>query len=193
VIDRLPFRLFGRHVRSRPDDGAGGREVRPHHGRRVTGRLTRGEFGYPEIEHLDLAVGRDQDVAGLEIAMGDPLGMRGGNSPGQRERDLDQVSQRQAAGGHARGNGVAVDELHHQQHALAGFVNRVDGDDVRMGQGGEQPRLTCEALALLRARHARRGQDLDRDPAPQRRVVPFVDFAHAAGPQQRTDVVRADT
>ena len=61
----LPSRLFRRHVRGRARDGALDRA------RDIL--LRRHDLRQAEVEHLRAAVGRDQDVGRLEIAMEDAL------------------------------------------------------------------------------------------------------------------------
>ena len=71
-IDRLPERLFGRHVAAGADDHSGPGMRFPGHGRGSgsPGRLG-GRFRQAEIEHLDQALARHHHVCRLQVAMND--------------------------------------------------------------------------------------------------------------------------
>ena len=62
--DLLRHRLFGGHVGGRPDGRAGRRE-------HLLGRDPVQRLGDPEVGDLDAAVGRDQQVLGLDVAVND--------------------------------------------------------------------------------------------------------------------------
>ena len=78
-------RLFGGHVARRAGDHAGGRHVG------AVGKHLR----QPEIGHVGLAVGVQQDVRGLQVAVDDPL--------------LVQMFDRAGHGGHQPHGGMHVD------------------------------------------------------------------------------------
>ena len=59
-------------------------------------------------------------------------------------------------------------------------LEAVDVGDVRVVERGEQLRLALEAGEALRVGGEGRGQDLDRDLAPELRVGGAIDLAHAA-------------
>ena len=88
----------------------------------------------------------DQDVGGLDVAMHDVGGMSGL----QRRRDLlaqaDYVIDRQTTGGDALFERAARHDLHHDEVDVAGRIHLVDGDDVRVVEGGGGPRLLDETL-----------------------------------------------
>src|SRR5262249_38742362 len=65
-------------------------------GRRATARPDRGE---PEVGHADPAVRADQAVVGLEVAVDDAGGVRGGQPATRRGGDLDGLGDRAQAGG----------------------------------------------------------------------------------------------
>ncbi len=101
LVDRLPLGLLGTHVRRGAEDhprlrhrgGRDGRRVHRLGARRGSG----GErFGETEIQHLHRAVRAHLDVGGLQIAMDDPLLVRGferfGNLPGDRQHLVERHS-----------------------------------------------------------------------------------------------------
>jgi hypothetical protein len=87
-----------------------------------------------EVQHLDLAVGRDVDVGGLQVPMHDTLLMRGF----QRFGDLGAAAQRfsdlQRSGSQPAREGFAGNQLQHQVADTAGFLQTMNGADVGMIQ-----------------------------------------------------------
>ena len=80
-VDRHSSDLFGTHVRRRPEDDACFRRMRAG-SRRVYRVQTRAAcrvegLRQPEVQQLHHAVRRDLDVRGLQVAMDDPLFVRG--------------------------------------------------------------------------------------------------------------------
>ena len=69
----------------------------------------------------------------------------------------------------------------------------VDGQDVRVVEGGHGPRLALEPCEPFGVGGQLRGQHLDRDLASQPRVAGAVDLAHPAGPDEAEDLVRPET
>src|SRR5205823_6665427 len=64
--------------------------------------------------------------------------------------------------------------------------------DVRMVERREQLRLALEADHACRVSEEQLGQDLDRDVAPQLRVVRAIDLAHSAVADGAPNSVRAE-
>ena len=79
-------------------------------------------------------------------------------------------------------HGLTFEVLQHQ--VVRSYV--VHLADVGMVERRDRARLALEPLAVLRR------QLLDRDDAVEPGVEGFVDFAHAAGPNQGLDFVRAE-
>ena len=94
VVDVVTADLLGRHVGGRPEDDAGLREHR-RRGRAVG----RGLLGEAEVQDLETAVRRDEQVLGLEVAVDDPLLVGGGEAL----RELDRVVDRPPRGERATG------------------------------------------------------------------------------------------
>ena len=87
---------------------------------------------------------------------------------------------------------LALDELEDQEADAVRFFEAVDRADVRVIQRGEHPRLALEAREAIRVARERAGQDLDRDVAPELRVVRLVHLAHAARAEQRLQLIAAE-
>jgi hypothetical protein len=82
--------------------------------------------------------------------------------------------------------------LHDEVQDAVAFLDRVDGNDVRMTQRGRRPRLAFEPLhhAFSHEEQGRR-QHLDRHFAIEREVVRQIHRGHPAAPQLAADLVFA--
>ena len=166
----LAARLLGREVLRGADDRAD-----LGHVGRVRGA------GDAEVGHLEDAVGADQHVVRLDVAVDDAapvrvlepgqrlLGVADRLALGQRRVGVDLVLQR-----------LAVDVLHRDVVLAAGLAAVVDGDDVGVRQAGRRPGLPAEALDEPLVARVPLGQDLDGDPAVERLVGGEVDVGHPA-------------
>ena len=83
---------------------------------------------------------------------------------------------------------LARHELHHDEEDVLLLLRGEDGDDVRVVQAGEQPRL-AQQLAEVEALLVR---DLERDFLVDPGVFGEVDRAEAAAADRRQDLVLAD-
>ena len=192
---RVPaLQLLGRHVLKRPEDRALARQLglRGQRGEGAVRAGRRHRFRQPEVEQLHAGL-RQHDVAGLQVAVNDPLAVR----LVERVGDLRAVAQhllgRQRPLGQARGERLAFEKLHDQVVDLALAADVVQSADVRVGQRRDRLRLALEAFAQLRVVRERRRQDLDRDRAPEARVPRLVDLSHPPGADGRLDLVGAET
>jgi hypothetical protein len=91
----------------------------------------------PEIEQLDVAAARDQDVGRLQIAMNDAGRVSGDETVGDLQGELDDPLRRVA-----RPDRRALDELHHQ---VVG-PDVVELTDMRVIERSHGPRLALEAI-----------------------------------------------
>jgi hypothetical protein len=89
----------------------------------------------------------------------------------ERQRQVDQLFQRQPLLGKLLGEGLAPYELHAHEVNTAGVRNRIDRHDIRMIEGGDCPRRFLEPGEALGVVRKRGGQNLDRHFV----VVPGVD------------------
>ena len=203
VVDGLALHLLGRHVARGADHAphlAGGGE------RRVLGEVRAalallGELGEAEVEHLREAVGRDHDVAGLQVAVDDP----GRVGLGQPLGRLRQVAEERAQVGlvvvDQRGERLAAHELHRDvvhgvrvggtRGAHRVVADLVDRDDVGVVERGRGLSLEHEAPHAVLVPHQVGRQDLERDAALELAVLGEVDLAHPAlGERGHDPVVR---
>ena len=88
-------------------------------------------FGQSEIQNLH--TGRSHhDVARLQVAMDDPLGVGRRQGVGDLDAITQRLVQRQNALFHRRRQGLALDVLHHQISDAFMLADVVEGADVRM-------------------------------------------------------------
>ena len=149
----------------------------------------------PEVHDAHLAVAPDHDVVGLEVAVHEPLLVRGREPAPRRHEHLQDLLPAARRGLQPVGDGVPLDELHRDEHLLLERADVVDDDDVRVRQPRDRLRLAQRALPPLVAGDAVAGlhpQQLDRDLAIQLGIVRRVDLAHAAAADQPEHDVAAD-
>ena len=156
-------------------------------------------LGNAEVEHLDLAVGRERDISGLQVAMDDPLLVRRVERIGQLSRHGHGLAHRQGAALEAIGQRAAGDELEDQKslraRSVAGWnlFEPVDCGDVRMVQRGEDLRFTLEAADAIGIQLCRIGEDLDGDVASEAGITRAIHLAHAAFAEFGDDFIGADS
>ena len=196
AIDQLASCLLRAHVGGRAENQAGLGDRRARDGGRafgIAGRIQR--LGNPEVQHLDLAVWRDLDVGGLEVAVHDAALVgevdgfrdlaRDGQCPGHGNRPPCEH----------RCERLALDEFEDERwwHSKARGLHAIDGTDVRMVQGRQDTGFTREAGQALGVGRERGGQRLDGDVAAEEGIAGAVHLAHAALAQRGQDLVRADS
>ena len=133
-----------------------------------------------EVQHLGVAGARDEDVGRLDVAVHDPLGVRGrqrlGNSRAEAQHSIDL----HRAPGDGMLQRLPLEQLHHQERCALVPPDLEDHADVRVVERRRRPRLAHEALDdVLVLRHLLR-QELERHVAPQLQVLGLVHDTHAA-------------
>jgi hypothetical protein len=150
------------------------------------------QFRDAEIEQLDVAFGRDQYVARLEVAMHDELLMRARH----RIADLDEQLQ-------ARFDVVMAPAAVGQQRLTVDQFEDQAGADLRHGKRFDEFRDAHIVEALQRALFVLgelrvvllcqpRTQYLERHRLAAIEAARFVDLAHAAAPEQAFDAKASD-
>ena len=166
-IRGFAFALFRRHIGRRADHhAAAGERVVSFPGRQS------------EVENLDAGLD-EHDVAGLEIAVNDPMFVRLGQGGGDLRGVAERLVERQRAILQPGGDRVALEQFHHQVVG-ADVVKRAD---VGVIQRRNRARLALEAGAELLV------GELDGDGAAEARVDGAKDFAHAALAELAFDLV----
>ena len=90
------------------------------------------------------------------------------------------------------GESLALDQLHHQEAAVALVLEAVERRDVGMVERRQHARLALEARQHVGPRAELGREQLDRDLAPEPAVARAVDLAHAAATEQAEDTVAGE-
>src|SRR6185369_12489518 len=120
----------------------------------------------------DLAIGRAEDVLGLEVAVDHTGIVRSGEPAPRADAGIEDLALGAAIAEALQR--VAIDELHREIRAVLVGEHVVDRDDVRMAQPRERAGLVAQLVATDVA------QDLDRDRACQLRIPRSQYDAHRA-------------
>ena len=150
------------------------------------------EARQPEVQDLDPAVGGDEEVLGLEVAVDDAPFVGGGEAAGNLKRMIEDPGERQRSALEHRPQGLAFEQLGDQVRRLAVMPELMDGQDVGVVQRGRGTGLALEAVQPIRIARERSGEHLDGDLAAEARVASAVDLAHAACAERRHNLERAE-
>jgi hypothetical protein len=110
----------------------------------------------PEVHDAHLVVAPDHDVVGLEIAVHQPLLVRGRQAPPRRHEHLQDLLPAALRCLQPVGDGVPIDELHRDEHLLGKRTDVEHNDDVRVRQPGESPAPRAASVAVPRGATPRR-------------------------------------
>ncbi len=192
-VDAAAPRLLGAHVAGGTQDhaGLGGLQHRrrgAHLGVRPR-RVARESLGEAEIEQLHAAVLVDHDVRRLQVAVHDALVVGALERPGDLQRDLQSLVERNRPGIQALVQVLALHHLHDEKPRALGLLDAVDRGDVRVFELGEHLGFALEPHHLVGVADEMRGQNLDRHLALEVLVVGAEDLAHAAFAELRGDPV----
>ncbi len=185
-IDLSAPDLFGRHVVERPDDLVGGRQAadraRP---------LCQAEVG--EIAMLATAGPGDEHVAGLDVAMDQPLLVGCVECARRLFRECDHALRvERALLGDEPCEVRAFHVAHREEEHSFGLARLEDRDDVRVVERGGDPRLAQEALPEALVVRELGRENLERNGAAEVDVPGAIDGTHAAAAEQDVDFVTPD-
>ena len=173
--------------------------LRRHVVRRAHGDIGHGESAgvvllwrprEPKVGELYTAVAREKDVLGLDIAMDDPLLVRGLQGFADLPDQFQCLVGVQAGLFHDAAEVGAIDELHHEKEvAFACLAEVIDRHDAGVVEPGQRAGLALESdHELLVGRQLGR-QEFDGNRPVQFGLKPFVNRPHSAVSQQALDVI----
>ena len=144
-IEFLAAGLFRRHVGRCADGHAGAGElIEFHDGRlrlagwplfRVFHMRGDGELRQAEIQNLRLAASGDNNVRRLDVTVNDPLLVSRIERIGNLYGKIQQVLDAQRLGANPVLERLAFQILHGDERLAAGFINLVNGANIRMAEG----------------------------------------------------------
>jgi len=136
---------------------------------------------------------REHDVLGLEVAVDDPLGVRGPQRARHLVHDGDRAQEVQPPLAlHDRVQRLAVQKFHDEEHrAVARLAEVGHVDDVGVIDEARRARLAQEAFDRLLAAAVAVVEDLHRDFLADVDVLAAIDDAHPATPDDLAQLVLA--
>ena len=183
LVDGPAADLLGRHEVHRPDPAAG--RGQPAFGEGVAREA--------EVAEVDLVVGAEQDVRGLDVAVDEPRVVRGVQRVGDMGHERRRVLRRERpGGGDTLAQIVAVDEPHGDVRPSVALAVVVDRDDVGVLDRRRRTRLAQEALANARIAEQPGRDDLQRDGTVETQLRGLVDDAHAPATGDAFDPVAGE-
>src|ERR1700688_3458330 len=106
--------------------------------------------------------------------------------------DFDDFADGEDTGEKQLAQGIALNEFHCNVVGGTVLAEFIDGDDIGVIKGGCGTRFALEALQAIRIGGECGGERFDRESATEPGIACSVDFAHAAGAQQRFDLIGAE-
>jgi hypothetical protein len=132
-------------------------------------------------------------LSGLRSRCTTPLAWAAAERLGQLDGDVDRSGRGQrAAGREALGEGLALEELHHEVGAGLVWPEIEQRDHARVTDAGDRARLGAEARHRLGVADQALVEKLDGDRPAEVDVLAAEDLAHAAGREERDDAIVAD-
>jgi hypothetical protein len=170
LVGALSAHLFGRHVAHRAEDGA-------FAGAALCGR--RRQLGDAEVEDLEPALVRDEQILGLEIAVDDAFVVGGAQPLGKLQCPIDRLGGRQLLSAQPLAERCPLEQLRNDIRFAFEHADVVDDEHVRVIERSGRARFLLEPAQLLIA--VRSGQqDLDGNFAAQLQVARGEYPAHAS-------------
>ena len=142
-----------------------------------------------EVQDLHLSARGKKQIRRLDVAVHDPLGVRRfegvGNLNGQRQ----QLVHFHGLPAHPLRQGLPLEQLHDDEVPAFVLLNRVDGADVGVIEGGSGARFALEALQQLAVLSHLGRKKLQGHAATELGVLGFVHHAHATRAQFAENLV----
>ena len=138
------------------------------------------EFGQAEIEDLDSAIFRDEDILGFQIAVNDSFFVRGGETLRDLYGVIDCFARGQNAVVEHRAKRFALEEFRDEKGRAVVLADVEYGENVWMVERRYRAGFLFEADEAIAFAREGFGEDFQRDFASEPRVARAYHFAHAA-------------
>ena len=182
LIEVKPPNLLGRHERERSHPRAHARDLR-----------TPRKLGKPEIDDLHLAVGSDDDVCRLDVAVDDPVIVRFGKPAADPYHDIKRFGDGERPARDLRIQVLSAVERHaDEEEPLGRFADLVDRADVRVVKRGRRLSLLQEALLCGGVPHKIGHEKFQGDDPLQGHVLRPVHDPHPPAPDPVEDLEMRD-
>ena len=146
----------------------------------------------PEVEQLDLAVWRDANVRGLQVAVNHARFVCGFKARSDLQADIERFVQRQRPALQTIFERFTRHKLEREKIRDAVLIDAVNLRDVRVIQTCERLGFALETFQALWVRGEVLGQDFDRHVAIQTRVARSIHLAHRARAEWSADLVERE-
>ena len=174
--------LLRGHVRRRPHDRAGHREVVVLEHQVADGGTIGRRRRESKVEHDHPPLRREHDVLWLEVAMNEPRIMGGGQPLTRVEVELEDLPEAEARRARSVAGpaleSLALDELHRDEDGVVHRADVMHRGHVAVVEPGHRPGFAEQACVAFVG--CRVTEQLDRDAAIELRVVGRVHDTHAA-------------
>ena len=134
----------------------------------------------------------DHDVGGLDVAVDNLSGVRGGQAEGQFPHGFRRLARVQRLLPHAIGQRAALDQRHGNIEDAVDLARIVDRADVRVADLGQGLPFALEAAAHGRVGGHVEAGDLQRHVAVQIGMIGAVDPAHRPLADEAADLITAE-
>ena len=143
-----------------------------------------------EVGQLHAAVCCEKDVLGLDVAVNDPLLVRGLQGIADLPDQFQRLVGIQAGVFHDAAEVGAVNVFHHKKEvAFARLAEVIDRHDAGVVEPGQRACLAFESVHELLVGRQFGGQELDGDRSVELGLKTLVNRAHSAVAQQAVDVI----
>src|SRR5438477_9985156 len=138
------------------------------------------QLSQAEVEDFDVTIAPHHDILRLDVAVNNSGFVCGGERRSSLNGDIEHRAQRQMFARDLLPQRLTINEFGRDVVRATYFTNLVNGDDVRMIEGGGGFRFLLEAAHAVEVYSELRGQQLERDLPFEARILGEIDFAHSA-------------
>lgn len=149
-------------------------------------------LGQAEVQDLEPALLRDEQVFGLEIPVDDPLLVRRREATRRLRSEVHHLPERERSMFEALAQGLSLQKLRNDIRGGVLFAEIKDREDVWVGELRDRPCFALEAQERLGIAGQLGGEDFDGYVPAELRVPRAIDLTHPPRAEGREDLVRAE-